>query len=140
MTDPRFITTVELGFADCDPADMGFYPSLVRLINNATEALCAAVGSPWPRMFAVDRVGMPTVKLDVDFRSPALHGDRLVFAIAVTKLGRSSVELDHRVTAEDRAVPTARHVLVTISLETKKSIDMPGDLRAGLERRLWRTA
>jgi 4-hydroxybenzoyl-CoA thioesterase len=135
-TRAPFTTSVVLGFADCDPAGMAFYPSLIRLINNATEELSKAAGSPWPQMIRSQRIGMPTVKLDVDFLSPALHGDRLVFGIVVVRLGRSSIELRHVVTADERKILTARHVLATISLDTRKSIATPPDLRAGLERYL----
>lgn len=127
-----FTTSRRLGFSECDPAGIAFYPAYMRLLVDVTEELFAKAGAPWPEMIGQRRIGVPTVKLDVDFKAPALHGDRLDFSVTVVKLGRASLELAIRVAVGERTMWTARQVLVATNLDTHHAISWPDDLRAGL--------
>ncbi|MDC7784704.1 thioesterase family protein [Rhodoplanes sp. TEM] len=134
-----FTISRRLGFGDCDPAGIAFYPAYMRLLVDVTEAMFGDFGAPWPAMVRDRRLGVPTVKLDVDFTAPAFHGETLDFAVGVAALGRSSVDLRHRVAVGDRTVWTARQVLVATSLDTHRAVAWPDDIRAGLAAHLEKT-
>lgn len=125
-----------LGFGHCDPAGIAYFPSYFDIMVEVMEEIFAALGSPWPTMMGDRRIGVPTVKLDVDFTAPSRHGDRLDFAVRVARLGRSSLELHYRVTTRGRPVWTARQVIVAISLDTQRAVPWPDDLRAALAAHL----
>ncbi|MDR3493836.1 MAG: thioesterase family protein [Ancalomicrobiaceae bacterium] len=127
-----FTTSRRLGFSECDPAGIAFYPAYMRLLVDVTEEFFAHANSPWPAMIRDRRVGVPTVKLDVDFKAAAFHGDKLDFTLTVIKLGRSSLELAVHVAVGERTVWTARQILVATNLDTHRAISWPDDLRAGL--------
>lgn len=131
-----FSTARTLGFGDCDPAGIAFFPGYMRLLVGVTEEMFERFGAPWPAMIRERRIGVPTVKLDVDFTAPAFHGDRLDFTVAVAALGSRSVDLRHHVAVGDRVVWTARQVLVATSLETHRAVAWPDDIRAGLAAHL----
>jgi 4-hydroxybenzoyl-CoA thioesterase len=131
-----FETSRPLGFGDCDPAGIAFFPGYMRLLVSVTEEMFAAFGVPWPAMIRERRTGVPTVKLDVDFTAPAFHGDLLDFRVVLTALGRASADLRHTVKVGDRQVWTARQVLVATSLDTHRALPWPDDVRAGLAAHL----
>ncbi|BAF89184.1 putative 4-hydroxybenzoyl CoA thioesterase [Azorhizobium caulinodans ORS 571] len=131
-----FETSRLLGFGDCDPAGIAFFPGYMRLLVSVTEEMFAASGTPWPAMIRERRIGVPTVKLDVDFVAPAFHGDELDFRVSIARLGGSSADLRHRVAVGERTVWTARQVLVATSLESHRAIRWPDDVRAGLAAHL----
>ncbi len=87
-------------------------------------------------MIASDRIGLPTVRLDLTFAHPGFHGDRLDFKLAVRRVGRSSLDMEHRVSAAGMLLWSADHRIVATSADTHKSIPWPDALRAALERHL----
>ncbi|MEW6254931.1 MAG: thioesterase family protein [Pseudomonadota bacterium] len=131
-----FTTSRPLGFGDCDPAGIAFFPGYMRLLVSVTEEMFADFGAPWPAMIRERRIGVPTVKLDVDFTAPAFHGDLLDFEVRITALGRASADLRHTVTVGARTVWTARQVLVATSLDTHRALPWPDDMRAGFSAHL----
>jgi 4-hydroxybenzoyl-CoA thioesterase len=85
-------------------------------------------------MISKRRVGLPIVKLDCTFSRPGQMGDTLVLSLTLDRIGARSVGIviDARSHAETRFL--ARQVLVTTSLESGVSIDIPDDIRAALTR------
>ena len=128
----RYETVRTLRFGDCDPAGIAYYPRYFDLLNGVVEDWWGAMGVPWKILFGKRRIGLPTVRFEVDFRAPAFLGDRLLFTLAITRIGSKSVELDHRVRREATDLWHARQILVPTSLDSHKSIDWPADLRAAI--------
>lgn len=128
----RFETTRVLHFSDCDPAGIAYYPRYFDKLNSVVEDWWASMGIPWKVLFLERRIGLPTVRFEVDFRAPAFLGDSLVFSLAVARIGQRSVDLDHTVRRDGAILWQAKQVLVATSLETHKSISWPDDLRAAL--------
>lgn len=128
----RFETRRLLRFGDCDPAGIAYYPRYFDLLNSAVEDWWGAMGVPWKVLFGQRRIGLPTVRFEVDFRAPAFLGDELLFSLAVRRIGRKSVDLEHVVRRDGAILWQATQILVATSLETHKSITWPDDLRAAL--------
>ena len=127
-----FEATRTLHFSDCDPAGIAYYPRYFDKLNSVVEDWWASMGVPWKTLFLQRRIGLPTVRFEVDFRAPAFLGDTLVFSLAVARIGRKSVDLDHCVRRDGAVLWHAKQILVPTSLETHKSIPWPDDLRAAL--------
>lgn len=125
-----FKTARELGFGDCDPSGIAYFPAYLDHLVGALEDFFAAAGIPWPKMIAERRIGTPTLKLDLTFVKPGFHGDRLEFAIRVIRLGTSSMDLEHKVSRDDELLWSANQRIVATSLETHKSCPWPDDMRA----------
>jgi len=79
------------------------------------------------------RIGLPTVRIEVDFSAVSRLDDSLVLSLAVERLGKRSLTLSMRCEGADRALRVAlRQVIVTTSLESHRSIDIPHDVRAAI--------
>lgn len=128
----QFETRRVLRFGDCDPAGIAYYPRYFDLLNSVVEDWWSAMGAPWKVLFGQRRIGLPTVRFEVDFRAPAFLGDELLFSLAVQRISRKSVDLEHVVRRDGAILWQATQILVATSLETHKSITWPDDLRAAL--------
>lgn len=131
-----FRTSLPLRFGDCDPSGIAYFPSYLNHLVGVMEAFFGSLGFPWDDMIAKDHIGLPTVRLDLTFTHPGFHGDRLDFELAVRRVGRSSLDMQHRVSAAGTLLWSADHRIVATSTDTHKSIPWPTALRAALERHL----
>ena len=129
-------TSRRLNFGDCDPSGIAYFPSYLNILVGVDEEFFGSIGVPWPAMIAEHKVGVPTVTLDLIFKSPGFHGDMMDFTVKVMRVGQSSLDLEHEVRVGDRLLWTARQRLVATSHETHKAIGWPDDIRAALEQHL----
>jgi 4-hydroxybenzoyl-CoA thioesterase len=134
-----FTTTRPLRFGDCDPSGIAYFPSYLNILVGVLEDFFAALGSPWKTMIDGRRIGVPTVRLDLTFSAPGFHGDELQFEIAVRRIGRSSLDLEHRVSTNGKLLWSANHRVVATSLDTHESLAWPDDVRAALKNHLEKT-
>jgi len=122
-------------FSDCDPAGIVFYPQYFVMLNGLVEDwVNEELGIGYDSLVTGRRVGLPTVKLEADFRAVSRMGDRVALGLSVERLGSRSLTLRLRcfepVSGEVRM--QVSQVLVTTSLETHRAIEIPPDLRAAI--------
>ena len=77
------------------------------------------------------RIGLPTVRLEADFRAVSRFGDDVELSLAVERLGGKSLTLALRccAAADGELRMAMRQVVVTTSLETHEAIAVPPSLR-----------
>lgn len=81
-------------FADCDPAQIVFYPQYLVMFNDLVEDWFEhALDLGFPKLHSRGW-GLPTVHLEVDFKAPSRMGDLLAATLAVNRVGTSSINLD----------------------------------------------
>jgi 4-hydroxybenzoyl-CoA thioesterase len=126
----------QIRFSDCDPAGIVFYPQYFVMFNGLVEDwVDDALGVGYRQLVIERRVGLPTVRLEADFRAVSRMGDRVVLCLAVERLGGRSLTLNLRCEGEQGdSRMNLRQVLVTTSLVTHRAIDIPSDLRAEIAR------
>lgn len=134
----RFERVRRIRFGHCDPAGIVYYPHYMAMLNHQVEDwIDQGLGIPYAALVAERRVGLPTVRLEVDFRAVSRMGEDVVFGLAVERLGGRSITLalDVRGTGPDAGGLRlqARKVLVTTDLDTHRAIALPSDLRAAIE-------
>ena len=141
MTPTSFVRERLIRFSDCDPAGIVFYPQYFVMFNGLVEDWVEEeLGVGYRRLIVERRIGLPTVKLEAEFRAVSRMGDRVSLCLDVARVGGRSLSLDLRCQgpgpdgAEELRM-RIRQVLVTTSLETHRSIDVPADLRVAIERR-----
>lgn len=131
---PAFEHPITVRFQDCDPAGIVFYPRFFEMMNATVEAwFDKELGLPWQRMHLEEKTGVPLVKTEAEFLAPARLGDRLVMHLAVTRLGRSSVDLAFRLVGpdrRDRLRATQTLAYVATGGGHPKAIALPADLKA----------
>ncbi|OCI91353.1 4-hydroxybenzoyl-CoA thioesterase [Rhizobium sp. AC27/96] len=134
-----FKTTRPLRFGDCDPSGIAYFPSYLNILVGVLEDYFASIGFSWRHMIDGRRIGVPTVRLDLTFMKPGLQGDDLEFLLTVRGIGRSSLDLEHQVSANGHVLWTAKHRVVATSLDNHQSLAWPDDIRAALTSHLEKT-
>ena len=100
----------------------------------------AATGQLLPLGVHGAEEGLILADIRVAFRSPALYGELLHVETRVTRIGRSSIAMEHRITAPvsrlapARLIAVAESVLVTYDYAAARPIPVPTPLVQGIER------
>jgi 4-hydroxybenzoyl-CoA thioesterase len=133
-----FVRERRIRFSDCDPAGIVFFPQYFVMFNGLVEDWVEDdLGIGYRDLVLGRGVGMPSVRLEADFKAVSHLGDRVTLALAVERIGNSSLALNLRCTGrrggEDLRM-NLRQVIVTTDLERHKAIPIPPDLRAAIER------
>ena len=77
-----------------------------------------------------DRLPLILARVELDFRSPIMFGEEVEVETRVDRIGRSSIAMSHRMTADGRLVGEAESVLVTYDYDIARPMPVPDDWRA----------
>ena len=132
---PPFVHSRPIRFAEVDPAGIVYYPRYLDFCHQAFEELWAARRGPraYIELLERERLGLPTVHVEADYRQPSRFGDRIDIAISLVRLGTSSATLRYRISIEHE--PTAivaeiTTVIVCVNMEGFAPVPMPAEIRA----------
>ena len=128
---------IAIEFNHCDPAGIVFYPRYYEMLNSVIENFFAdALGRSFAAITLRDGCGVPTVRIETDFRRPSRLGERVVFALRVTAVGRSSADFIITATGPDGTLRlTSRQRIVWVGQDARAA-SWPDDLRAALTARI----
>lgn len=115
-------------FGDVDPAGIVYYPRYLHFCHVAMEEFFAgALGVPYPKLVAEERLGFPAVHLEVDFRRPLRFGDEIEIETAIEKVGASSLTFRFSFyrSGEDEPASVARVVTVCLDLDSFEKRPVP---------------
>jgi acyl-CoA thioesterase FadM len=126
-------TSVILGFGDCDPAGVIFYPRIFALAHAALEEFIAATlgREAW---FASPSHAFPVRQAEAEFFAPMRPGEEFHLAVSVEKIGTTSVVF---VVAffgvAGRAAARVRSVHVALDRGSGRPEPIPERIRATLD-------
>jgi len=128
-----FSTTILVRFCDLDPAGIAYYPNLVNYLHVAFEDFFAGfIGRPYPQVFE-EGLGLPTVKIEMEYLLPVHYGDQVVVKVVVEHVGRSSVRFRYEGSVLGQAVFLARNTAVVVDMRDFRPIPIPTPLREKLQ-------
>ena len=118
-------------FAHCDPAGIVFYPRYAELCNEVVEDwFREALAVDFHHLHETLGLGIPTVRLEVDYLRPSRYGDNLDFSLSVASVGKSSLGLALSACHQGVERVRFRLTVVMVSLDTLKSVPLDEDWRA----------
>lgn len=124
-------------WGDCDPAGIVFYPRFFAAFDTSTSRLIEAVVGK--KKAAVIReygiIGWPMVDTAAKFIAPASFGDKVQIETRVTKVGRSSFNVAHRMLKDGVLCNEATEVRVWAAARKDgkpgiEGVPIPDDLAA----------
>lgn len=129
----HFERPVRIRFSHCDPAGIVFFPQYLVMTNALVEDwFNEGLQIDYAQMIAQRRIGLPIVKLDCEFSRPSQMGETIMLTLSVSAIGRRSISIDILGHCNGEVRFRAKQVLVTTSLESGRSIDIPTDIATAL--------
>ncbi len=86
----QFLNPKLIRFRHCDPAGIVYYPRYYELLHETQEDFLAHIGFHEHILIASGQ-GVPIVNMQTDFVGMSRHGDRVVVALDLWKLGNASI-------------------------------------------------
>ena len=99
MPGEHIAVCVDVGWGDCDPAGIVFYPRFFEWMDLTSHVLVRAMGIPREAMLppTASVGGFPLVGAQAEFLLPVQMDDRLEVRTRVARVGRSSFSLRHEI-------------------------------------------
>ena len=131
-----FVFRRPVRFAEVDAAGLVFFPRYHEYCHDALEAFFGELPGGYAALFRERDLGVPTVHLETDFKSPLRFGDVARFEMAIERVGRTSVTFHHTIRRESDGIiaATVRHVVVMTRISTLTPIPVADDIRELLGR------
>lgn len=122
-------------FSECDPAGIVFYPQYFVLFNDLLEQwIDTLLPAGFSDLITHQKIGLPTVSLNANFRSISRMGDDVILSIGVIKIGSRSLQLRLQCVGKDGVLRMeVQQVIVTTSLVSHEAIQVPEFLRASMQ-------
>lgn len=126
-------------WGDCDPAGIVFYPRFFAAFDTSTSRLIeAATGRKKAAIIRQSEIiGWPMVDTRAKFIAPASFGDEVEITSQVTRIGRSSFAVEHRLRKGGQLCVEASEVRVWAAARRDgepgiAGVPIPDDLAARL--------
>lgn len=130
-----FRARLKVRFGDIDHAGIVYYPRFLHYFHVALEEFFTEVVQvEYHTVINEHRIGLPSVRLQIDFRSPLRFGDEIDVEVCGLELGTTSVTWSYAVWKADGSL-AAEATIVTVSLDMDRfeKRPLPDWLRASFE-------
>ncbi len=113
--------TFPVRFAHCDPAGFAYFPRLLEMLDGAVEDFMTEVtGADRAQTHLRERLGIPTIDLQVQFIQPCCLGELITFEIVPVKLGRTSLTFHTGVTVDGEPRFSVKQTVVQMDFNTRR--------------------
>ncbi len=136
-----FTRQVQIRFSHCDPAGIVYFPHYFNMFNGLIEDwYTEELGVNYAELVLHDQHGFPFVHIETDFKIPSRMGEVLDLTLLIERIGRSSLTLvivGHHDGVERLR---ARTVTAMMSLASRRSVELPANLRQAFDTYAAKTA
>jgi 4-hydroxybenzoyl-CoA thioesterase len=109
---------LDVRFGDLDAAGIVYFPRYLHFCHVGMEEYFRhVVGVDYPALLAEHRLGLPTVRTEVEHRRPIRYGEPVDLEVTVTRVGASSVEWRHRFLHAGVEAPATEAQVVTVLVD-----------------------
>lgn len=122
-------------FSHCDPAGIVFYPRYAELCNEVVEDwFREALGVDFHELHEKRRLGVPAVRLEVEYLHPSTYGDTLEFTLAVKEIGNASMTLAVIAWCGEQERVRIQLKVVMMDMDSMRAVRIDEDWRAQFAR------
>ncbi len=133
---PRpFVHVLRVRYGECDPQGVVFNANYFAYFDVALTELWREAVGPYTEMMSAG-LDMVVAEASARYLAPAGFDDELEVAVAVSRLGSTSMLTRMSVRRDSTVVVEGEMRHVFIDTRTKRKIEMPDHIRRGLERYL----
>ena len=132
-----FAHEVLVNSADCDPAGIVFYPQFLMMTEGAKDDWFArGLGRSRLELLSANRLAVEPGQVRCDFLAPVRMGEALKLELSVLEVDETSLRI--QILGKLKAVEHLRitQTIAFVSLDTRRAIPIPADLRPRIEEYL----
>ncbi len=135
----EFSSTYRIRFSDVDHAGILYYPRFLHYFHCCFEDFFEhGLMVPYSHLLDVERIGFPTVHMEVDYLKPLRFGDHVEISLGVVEIGNKSISWRYRghTARENRKIKAvdARLVTVCMDMDSFKGTPLPDKYRKHFEK------
>ena len=136
------VRRVEVGWGQCDPAGIVYFPRFFEMFHDAMESWFGRdLQMPYDEVILGRKLGFPAVHTQADFERPTRFGETIAVELRVAHVGRSSIRFAYVVRdADDAEAVRVRGETVCVVMDLdpgrpthRRAVPLPDDLRARIE-------
>jgi 4-hydroxybenzoyl-CoA thioesterase len=125
-----FSSTYPIRFSDVDHAGILYYPRFLHYFHCCFEDFFErGLGIPYNHLLDVERLGFPTVHMEVDYLKPLRFGDKVEISLGIHKIGTKSITWTYTgdTSRENKKIRAVEASLVTVCLNMDdfKGVPLP---------------
>jgi len=130
-----FVLPVLIGFGDCDPAGIVFYPNFFRWFDLATHEMWRGAGYDVARVRREQGlIAGPLVDVGATFRSPATHGERVEVHSWVSEWKPKTFRITHQIRRGETVLVDGFELRIFAQPDPDdatriRAVPIPGDFR-----------
>ncbi len=129
-----FTLPITIRFAHCDMAGIVFYPRYFEMFNLVVEEWFEKViGIGFYQLHATERIGIPVVRMENDFKAMSRLEDVLDFTLSVNRLGDSSMNIIIQAVCDQEIRCAADMTIVCVDLDSAKKQSWPEAIRSKIK-------
>lgn len=117
-------------FSHCDPAGIVFYPRYAELCNEVVEDWFRdALNVDFHVLHEKLHLGLPAVRLEVEYIAPSTYGDTLEFTLCVKEIGNASMTLNLAAWCGEQERVRIHLKVVMMSMSSMRAVKIDDDWR-----------
>lgn len=123
-------------FGDIDQARVVYYPRFFHFYHRAFEDWFGeALGAPYSQLVVDENIGLPTVKIESEFRRPLSYGERVRIDLELLDIGKKSITLGFKATRLPDGEHSASATITKVAVDNDsfKSVTIPDVWRSRFE-------
>ncbi len=125
-----FQTQIKVRFGDVDRAGIAYFPRIVGYFHFAFEDFWENyIGTPYHEVINKEKLGFPSVHLEVDFIKPLNFGELLTAEVSCLRMGKSSVDFRYVLKRGKTACVSAVITHVAVDMRNFKPRAIPAKYR-----------
>jgi YbgC/YbaW family acyl-CoA thioester hydrolase len=132
-SDPPFVWSGRIRFADTDASTRIHYSSIFRHFEAAEHEFLRAIGQPYSGLGEAG-LDYPRVHVECDFQSALRYDDLFAIEVSAARVGTTSYTLAFLVTTAGKPAARGNITIVCVDRKTGRPHALPGSLAAALRR------
>ena len=132
-SDPPFVWTGRIRFADTDASTRIHYSSIFRHFEAAEHEFLRAIGHPYSGLREAG-LDYPRVHVECDFHSALCYDDSFAIEVSAARVGATSYTLTFLVTTAGKTAARGNITIVCIDKTTGQPHALPASLAEALRR------
>ena len=131
-TPPTFYWPIRVYYEDSDAGGVVYHSNYLNFMERARTEWLRQLGFEQPQLRETLGVIIVVHSMHIAFKAPAYFNDMLQIACNISKVGRSSLEMQQKITRGDNVLIEAGVKLAFVDADSFKPVAIPADIKSAM--------